>query len=188
MKKSELKPGEYLCIYTDPNPIVLTKDKKKEFVKEVPLGFSIGRLSGEISDQEFQELLEKGTHWKIFNDNKEFWRAYKREYMIPQFYEHIISGIDRNYRSILEDTEEYFGYYQRNGYYFVGAASGTDDYYWIYWDPVYGDFKYSSCIENPEINPNHKKLPTKYYPELTKGLLELPDIVFPNRILGISLI
>ena len=180
----DLQDGEDLYIY---DPIIPIGARRTNGVLEKldPTNVYQGwrRASGL---KEFDKF--KNSPFRIFQNPDDFWLEFRHDYLEPALQEAILSGSQVNYKSIQEDVDLYSGQavvssdrYQ--GYYFVGATYGVDDFYWLYWSPSERTFKFSTCVGPIEELDPSKTLTTEQIRNLREDIKTIHDAPFPSDLL-----
>jgi hypothetical protein len=179
-----LQDGEYLYIY---DPIIPFGVRKKDGILEELNPVNIYRGWNRIGDLKEFDKLEDFPR-RVFKGSDNFWLEFRHDYLEPSLEDAILSGSEINYKSIQEKVDLYSGQkvitsnrYQ--GYYFVGATYGVDDFYWLYWNPWKRTFKFSSCVGPIEYLDPSKTLTMGQIKDLRKDIKYIHDAPLPSDLL-----
>ena len=180
----DLQDGEYLYIYDPIVPIgVRRTDEVLEKINPINMFRGWGRIK-ELGDLE----KSKDTPFRVFKSSDEFWLEFRHDYLETELENAILSGSEANYRQIQDEVDESSGQavidsYQYQGYYFVGATYGADDFYWLYWNPVKRIFMYSSCVGPVEKLDPSKILDMEQIRNLREDIKYIHDAPLPSALL-----
>jgi len=180
----DLQDGEHLYIYDPIAPIGIRRTGK--YLEEIN---PINMFRGWEHIKELGYLKKfKDTPFRVFKNSDEFWLEFRHDYLEPKLEDVILGESEVNYRQIQDEVDESSGQavidsYQYQGCYFVGATYSADDFYWLYWNPVKRNFRYSSCVGPIEKLDPLKTLDVEQIRNLREDIKYIHDAPLPSDLL-----